>query len=93
MTTDGLRRLANEYIKEHSIQDLSDQIGISRTTLSLWVSGKYKSDGSAIEKRIEGFFSASSLSRKDEQVLQRITELLHRAENRTNIIAALTLRR
>jgi DNA transposition AAA+ family ATPase len=91
--SEELRRLATEYKAEHSLQDLADRIDISRTALSLWLAGKYKSDGSTIERALASFFGASKLSRKDEQLLGRITELLQRAENRENIVAALTLRR
>lgn len=93
MQAEKLRQLAHEYIEEHSIQELAKNIDVSRTQLSLWLSKKYKSNPAPLQQKLSLFFGSISVSRSDERILQRITELLHHAENRENIVAALALRR
>jgi transposase-like protein len=90
----NLRTNVSDYLSRGgSLAGLASEIGISRTTLSLWYRDRYPHDPIAIESKLDAYFAPDRLSFKDEYILGKIEELLQRAEKRENIVAVIALRR
>lgn len=87
-----LRENVKDYLERGSLKALSVEIGISRTTLSLWYHEKYISDASNIEEKLNGYFYKADIGFKDERILSQIEELLQGAKNRQAIVTIISLR-
>lgn len=92
LTPTQLRAIVrSEYADKRRLGELISGIKVhSKTKVSLWLSSKYKGDTETLERDIRFFLMRSPLSRRDEQRLLAIRELLNDADNRDAIIAQIT---
>ena len=92
MTSEECRAVVQKYIEDHKLGELSQNIGVSKTALSLYANGKYKSSAATIEEKIGAFITRSDISFRDERRLLAIYAILDESDNRESIIAAIAHR-
>lgn len=89
MTSEECRAFVIKKIENQSLGELSQNIAVSKTALSLYGNGKYKHNAGTIEKKIAAFINRANISFRDERRLVDILAILDEADNPQSIIAAI----
>ena len=91
LSSDELRTIVRrDFADQRKLGELISAIKVhSKTKVSLWLAGKYKSSAETLERDIRKFLLSRQLCRRDELILTEITVLLNRASNRDALIAAI----
>jgi hypothetical protein len=89
LTSDELRDYVIKYKNDRKLNELSQSIGVSKTTLSQYSNGIYPGNNGKMERKLREHISAKSLNFRDERKLLEIIAILDDAENREGIINAI----
>lgn len=87
--SEELRSHVRVYLREGKLSELAQNIGVDKSTLSLWLSAKYKHDPASIEKKILAWFRSKSLSRRDQSKLVQIHTLVQSADAPEQVVQQL----
>jgi hypothetical protein len=93
MISEDCRAYVLKIISMQQLGELCQQTGLSKTALSLYANGKYKSNAGRIEAKISSLAQRSTMSFKDERRLIQIYAILDEADSSESIRAAIACKR
>lgn len=90
-TKSELTTRVKEEIERCGLGELSKTVGVSKSYLSMYASGKYQRDWRELEAKLRIAFAHQQLSFRDQRRLSQIEEILSNADNRSTILEALAI--
>jgi transcriptional regulator with XRE-family HTH domain len=80
-----------EEIKNSRLRELSKSVGVSKSYLSMYASGKYERDWRELEEKIRLVLPAANLSFRDRRRLTQIEEILSDADDRSTLFQTIAV--
>lgn len=88
---DELKAYVKKEIENSRLRELSTSVGVSKSYLSMYASGKYERDWRDLEDKLRLVLPAANLSFRDRRRLTQIEEILSDADDRSTLFQTIAI--